>query len=709
MSIRSRSDIISRGDYMIPFLFAVHSHQPVGNFGWVFEDALDGCYQPFLEILDEFPEVKISLHYSGCLLEWIEQNRPQHVDLIKKLVGRGQVEIMGGGFYEPIFTAIPARDLRAQISSYLDHLEHTFGQRPKGIWLTERAWDPALPPVLSDLGVKYTLVDDSHFRYAGIEPENAWGPFVAEREGKSVIIFPIDKMLRYLIPFHEPEEALEYIIQRAADTPGFVACYGDDGEKFGVWPGTREHVFENGWLKSFFQALEKESDRIRTVKISDFLESASPRSRAYIPPASYEEMMEWVLPPDMGERLEDYTHEIKEQGRLEDLAPFVRGGHWDMFLSKYEESNRMQKRMLLASERIAKKPKASRKARAALYRSQCNCAYWHGVFGGLYLNYLRHAIYQQILEAEALAGPPTKRIRMEKRDYDLDGSEEILVFAPKINAFVAPASGGALAVLEYPAARFSLSNVMARRRETYHRKLAQASAAAAQGAPATIHETVTAKEEGLENYLVEDRFPRMSLQDHLVPSSLTLEEIEKERTIELGRFAGEPYALGSAKAGRIELSRPDRCGEVPLRVEKVIEFEPGKAGLSASYRVASEGDRPLSVRFCVEWNLTLLSGDAPGRYYLVDGEKPDAPLMGGRGTHPGARRVELINEDDGFAAAIEADPPFMLFRYPIECVSQSESGFERTYQGSCLWLTWPLRLGAGEEFRFTIDLALRDL
>src|SRR2546422_9178916 len=71
-------------------------------------------------------------------------------------------------------------------------------------------------------------------------------------------------------------------------------------------------------------------------------------------------------------------------------ASFVRGGHWHHFLVKYPESNRMHKTMLALST-LSRRRGDPPEARRAIGRAQCNDAYWHGVFGGLYLPHLRTA------------------------------------------------------------------------------------------------------------------------------------------------------------------------------------------------------------------------------------------------------------------------------------------------------------------------------
>ena len=152
----------------INFLVGIHNHQPVGNFGHVFEQSYETCYLPQMEMLKDHPGVRIALHHSGPLLEWIEANRPKYFDLVSLLVERGQVEILSGGFYEPILSSIPVGDAVGQIEMMNQYIIKRFGYTPKGLWMTERIWDPYMPIVISATGLKYTLLDDTHFYYAGL-------------------------------------------------------------------------------------------------------------------------------------------------------------------------------------------------------------------------------------------------------------------------------------------------------------------------------------------------------------------------------------------------------------------------------------------------------------------------------------------------------------------------------------------------------------
>src|SRR5579859_2531726 len=101
----------------------IHAHQPCGNFGHVLEKSYANSYLPFIELLEKHPAVHAGLHYSGPLLTWIEENRPDYFTRLKALVSSGQIELIGGGFYEPILVSIPPQDQLEQISRLAAYLE----------------------------------------------------------------------------------------------------------------------------------------------------------------------------------------------------------------------------------------------------------------------------------------------------------------------------------------------------------------------------------------------------------------------------------------------------------------------------------------------------------------------------------------------------------------------------------------------------------
>ena len=287
----------------INLIFGCHSHQPVGNFEHVFEHAYDMAYLPFVEVLERFPAVRVTQHFTGPLLDWFAACRPEFVERLAALVDAGQVEIMGGGYYEPLLCAIPERDSVAQITRMAEFCKKHFGQSPRGMWLTERVWEPHMPRILNQAGIEYTALDDTHFMCSGLEPHELFGYYMTENEGCAVKVFPILKTLRYFIPFHQVFESINYLKEHASEDGPRCAVIHDDGEKFGVWPGTNASVYTEGWLEAFFQAITDNQNWLHSVTYSDYIDNAPALGRTYITAASYEEMMEWALPTPMQRRL----------------------------------------------------------------------------------------------------------------------------------------------------------------------------------------------------------------------------------------------------------------------------------------------------------------------------------------------------------------------------------------------------------------------
>jgi len=468
----------------VDLLLAVHCHQPVGNLDQVIEEAYQRSYLPFIETLREHPRIKFAAHYSGVLLEWFEARHPEFLGLLKDLVRKGQLELLTGGHYEPILSLIPDDDKLGQIKMLNDYLKGKFGSAPRGMWLAERVWEPHLPRVLAQSGVEYTLLDDSHFIAAGLEKEKLGGYYLTEESGEMLRIFPISRYLRHAIPFKKPDEVIDHLRQLSAGGQG-LAVIADDGEKFGLWPGTQK-VFSGGYLNKLFDLIEK-TEWLRSRSFSDYLEEELPAGRIYLPANSYFEMMDWSLPAPAEKKFKRIIEDLKKSDYLEEFLPFLSGGFFRNFLVKYPESNLMHKRMLQVSDRLSRMKKGKsllgekefesrlKEAELALYKSQCGCAYWHGIFSGIYLNYLRHAVYENILKAEAVMDSHARGsddyADITITDLDRDGREEVLLTSSMLNLYFSPAQGGTLFEIDYKPKNFNLVNNLARREEAYHEKI----------------------------------------------------------------------------------------------------------------------------------------------------------------------------------------------------------------------------------------------
>lgn len=701
----------------ITLLLGMHNHQPVGNFEQVFREAHDRCYRPFMDRLDEHPSLRISLHFSGPLLDWMERHEPAFLDALRKRVEEGRVELLTGGYYEPILAAIPARDAAGQIAMLTRYLKRRLGADARGLWLTERVWEPSLPGLLGASGVAYTLVDDTHFQSVGLKPESLHGYYLTEREGTPLSIFPISKRLRYLIPFRPPEETIDYLDQLSRRGPVGIT-YADDGEKFGLWPGTYRWVYDQGWLKRFFGLLEQNQGWITTTTFGDYLGRNPPTGRIYLPTASYEEMMEWALPAEAILEREDLVRRLEAAGLGEAARGFLRGGFWNYFLVKYPEINLMHKKAQYVSDRIFSKetpgrpePKRLAEARGELYRAQGNDAYWHGLFGGYYLNYLRHAVHQHLIRAENLldARPGATRVRLTETDLDRDGHPEILAETSRMNLYLKPADGATAIEIDYRPKAVCLTHLPMRRPEAYHQKLktpAGAAAPSADGIP-SIHDLAVVKASAANRKPVYDRYPRWSFRDHLIRSDTTPARFEASQYEDLGGFSDQPYDTVRTEADEekalVAFHRDGTAGDLSLAVRKEYTLWASEARLEVNYGFHDprSSGRPRGAAptihvppgdffWGVELNLTLLAGSDPKRYYRFPGKIVEETQLRSAGVVEEVSEVHLVDEWQGIEIRLGFTPAARVWRFPVETISQSEEGMESNYQGSCVVGFWPL-------------------
>ncbi|HEY8478111.1 MAG TPA: alpha-amylase/4-alpha-glucanotransferase domain-containing protein [Chloroflexota bacterium] len=709
---------------------AIHNHQPVGNFDWVFQEAYDRAYLPFVELLERHPSVRLSLHYTGPLLDWLRANHPGFLARVAVLVARGQVELMTGGYYEPILAAIPDADKVGQILKLTQTLRDELGAEPTGLWLAERVWEPHLPKPLREAGVSWTVVDDSHFKMVGLQDEDLFGYYLTEEQGFPLKLFASSQVLRYTIPWRTVEEAVEYLRGEAVAHDGKIAVMGDDGEKFGVWPGTYETCWEQGWMERFFEALERESDWLTTVPLGEYARQFPPLGRVYLPTASYAEMMEWALPADLSHQYHKLVDELQQQERF-DVLRFLRGGFWRNFLVKYPEVNAMHKKMLRVHDKVYRaRAQGADGGLEALWAGQCNCPYWHGVFGGVYIADIRATTYRNLVAAETQADAalhPAGQPWLEPTvgDLDYDGKEELLVETSRQNLLVVPAVGGSLRAWEWRVRPFNLLSTMTRRPEAYHRAIEEGLVRGAAKPPpgdgsaeaANIHETVRAKQEGLEAYLTYDWYPRVALLDHFLHPDTSLDAFARASYGEQGDFVDQPYSVRLERAADDLVVDLVRDGHVwvdqrraPVRLAKRLVVGPADDRVDVEIVVTNLGDRLVHLRYGSEWNLNLLGGGRnPLAYYRVPDRALEDERLDSRGVLVDVAEVAAGNRGLGIEVRARLGQPATLWRFPVETVSSSEGGLERVYQGSCLLFQWPLVLPPGASWHVRLSWELHAL
>jgi len=642
--------------------FGIHNHQPVGNFKAVFEEAHKRSYNPFLELTKKYDNFRFSLHQSGILWRWQQETHPEYFELVGGMVDSGQVELLTGGFYEPILISIPERDSKGQIKMLSDYIEKQFEQKADGLWLTERIWEPHLPKMLNESGIKYLPIDDTHFLYSGFEQTHLTGPFITENEGHKVTLLPIQKRLRYLIPFGTVDEVIEELKSQAERNPDGLAVYADDGEKFGVWPNTYEHCFEDGWLEDFFEAISKNSDWLDVIPLGEAAK-LKPAGRAYIPSASYAEMLHWALPPTAFLEYEHFEEILTEEKLWERYGRFVRGGHWR------------------------------------------NCPYWHGVFGGLYLPHIRQAIYSNLIQADSLISglDGGRKYSITKTDFIADGHDEVVIESDHFTAVIKPDRGAGLINLALNKHDCDPTDTFTRRKEGYHIKLDRAVTNAIQDKTASIHDIVLAKEEGLKSLLIEDWYQKRCMIDHFFTHDVDFDRFKSCLYGEEGDFILEPFDFKIHEDKHFveftrlgHLWRPD--GVIALKMIKRYTIDNDSNQILISYELSCPGGERPVVNFGVENNFNFQAGHAEDRFILIDNKRHENCFLDSDGSHAQVGNVSIIDEYRQVGIALTADQPSDIWHLPIYTVSLSEGGFEKVYQGTTVVNKFRLELSESPTF-----------
>jgi alpha-amylase len=678
----------------------LHNHQPIGNFDHVIEQAYRDSYLPFLEVFEPYEHLKIALHTSGPLMFWLAEHHPDYLERVHALVLKDRIEILAGPIYEPILTMLPSRDRIGQIVKYRRWLQSRFECPIYGMWMPERVWESQLTRDILPSGIQYTLLDDYHFLAAGWEDYHLTNYFLTEDDGHVLRVFPSSERLRYLIPFAAPSETIEYCRTVASYAPGATLVFGDDGEKFGTWPNTREHCYERGWLRQFFDLLTQNRDWLKTTTLAEAVNDSLPAGNIFLPDCSYREMTEWALPVNRQVAYHNIVDELESDSRWPQIRQLIRGGYWRNFRVKYTEANEMYCRMLEVSRRLefARRSNADRsllaKAEDHLYRGQCNCPYWHGAFGGIYLPHLRNANYRELVAADTLIERATGRdsewVDVTTEDYDKDLFPEIRLANDRMVAYFAPARGGMLYEWDIRDVEHNLLATIQRRPEEYHAMVRQG-ASEYNDSAASIHDRVVFKQAGLDQRLVYDIAPRKSLVDHFFDPGVSVEDVRDGRVVEKGDFAVSHYdAKLKRTPGKIQaqLQRRGLMGENVLTVTKGIALEAGSQGLELTYLI--EGI-PLDARFlfAVEFNFAGMPGGAEDRFFY-DSQGTSWGNLSTTLSLDTSDFIGLIDKWLGLNVQWTSNRPAGLWCFPVETVSQSEGGFELVHQSVCVMPHWTI-------------------
>jgi alpha-amylase len=316
-------------------------------------------------------------------------------------------------------------------------------------------------------------------------------------------------------------------------------------------------------------------------------------------------------------------------------------------------------------------------------------------------------------------------LKHETTDFDCDSLHELLIEGNALNLYIDLADGGSIFEWDLRAHNYNLASTLTRRPESYHdalRTIEEKRRAEAKDAvqrleelagseePLSPHEAMRVKEAGLDRYLTYDSYRRNCMIEHWLGPGTTLDSLREARYNEEGDFVNGAYSAEVETSGTVLHIIMQRDGYVktgtddqPVRISKRLIMKPGSPNFRVKYTIENTGHSELTGVFASEWNLNLLGGGHnPTAYYRVEGVELEDTALDSSGEVLNVTDLALGNSWLEIEMGLKVNHEATFWRYPIETVSGSEAGFERTYQGSCVLLQWLLKLPAGDSIELEL-------
>ncbi|MDR2758913.1 MAG: DUF1926 domain-containing protein [Spirochaetaceae bacterium] len=407
-------------------IFGSHNHIPYGTGNDEFERIYTNKLKPFISTLYHYPNIPAALHYSGVLLYWIERNHPEFFMIILDLISRKQIELLGGGFYEPMMTLLPLADKIGQIEMLTTYIRKQFGKRPQGCWLSGSAWEQNMAGVLNTCGMGYTFLEDTLFSQAGVREQEALRPCISEDQGKLVTVFPLSGRLRAELRHNKAALVLETFFKEfSSDKQQLVSVFPGD-----IFTEPEDPKNYEAALHQFFEALSQAMESsVELTLPARFLKTHQDFKKAYFPCSASRQ-----------------------------------------FLITYPESNGIYSKMMFTHvliNQLRGDKSRKRNAQEELWKAQGYNTYDHEGDGGIYCNTLRNAAYKALLEAEKTTREQGTFIpSLMIFDFDLDGEPEYLFQDKNINYYI-KTKGAGIFELDYLPKAWNYLDTFSRRREPY--------------------------------------------------------------------------------------------------------------------------------------------------------------------------------------------------------------------------------------------------
>ena len=376
----------------------------------LYEQVYQGAWRPFLSGLYKFSSIKSVVHFSGAIFTWLEKNHPEYMYLLTEMVRKGQVELLGGGFYNPLAGLVSAQDMTGQVEALSAFIRKTIGKRPLGAWLYEYSWTSSLPAVLQNSKIQYTLLP-ARCILESRPSHSACAPVISEDHRKMVTIFPTFESTMEDQSF-QPFEITLLKLQDVYKNCSTFIMMADGSDIALSWQASGcespDLLFERTF--AWFQKNCLEYDTSTTAQLYRSTKASRTAYFAQCCSERFKKYCENNVSRDFVHNLENYQY-MKQAVLDHPLAHAL-----------YQKLN-----FVSAITGLFRGDKSRKKASLDdIWRAQCGNLFWESPDGGILLAESRMAAYSSLINAEKTIRQSRFHHFLSVDDLNFDGIKEVI-------------------------------------------------------------------------------------------------------------------------------------------------------------------------------------------------------------------------------------------------------------------------------------------
>ena len=369
-------------------------------------------YKPAAKFLYANPGFCMAFSFNGNELQFFKKKHPEFLAILQQLISRRQIEVFGGGFYNPVFPLLYPKDRTDQIELLSAEIRQTLGKRPRGMTLCASSWDASLVTSFQTCGMEYVVLDSSLIPPA----KQSYLPVIMFDRGKSVTIVPVYRKHKPSldVPAEEYLSSLFAAVKKSVRGDAYDAASSERFVDIQLTHAEFQKLLQSGYLQKLADSASAQfSGTLRFSYPGAYLKTAGARVPAFITAGIDAEIAQWAKVP--------YTAVSKSDGYPVTIYDF---------LQTYPESQALCNRMLYVSM-LANQchgDKARKKvAREKLWAAQSGEGFVSTASSPLVRAAYRRIAFRNLSEAEKIIRECSEFEEAASRfDYNADGIDEYM-------------------------------------------------------------------------------------------------------------------------------------------------------------------------------------------------------------------------------------------------------------------------------------------